>query len=216
MKRFESTKIKRIKTMSDESEMLKTKNYLEYRLFRQNDKYTTADYIDYLTSGKYTSFDQISEYIEITAKILKIDLSERNLIFNKISSIRQIADRKFADNEQLTELEDNHRKMMCYSHKTKIHWGIYAETTIRDILINDPEYILWCIINLDHFFTVNYIFVLTEVRRSENYLKAMEINAIKSLIDREWTYTDDEGDYDTGDNFDAFEGDYLAWFNYNQ
>ncbi|WP_375449295.1 hypothetical protein [uncultured Nostoc sp.] len=214
MKTFVSSQAKCIRRMSDEAQMLRMKNNCESILNQEESNYTASEYVEFLISGKYKLFDILQDYIEITARIANVDLSEDNILFNKINSIRKNSLKKRFNNEVITEEESNFEKLMCYRHQAKVHWGIYAENSIKDILINDPEYILWCIINLDHFFIGNYVFAINVIRKSEYYLPAIEMNSIKRLIETEWKQ--EEGDCNIWGNFDAFEGDHLSWFNYNQ
>ncbi len=71
---------------------------------------------------------------------------------------------------------------MIYRTTSKIGFGKYEYEKISEIIEKDPNYILWCIINLEHF--ALYVEDLWNpiLRSQPNYNLAIEYNLIKELF----------------------------------
>lgn len=128
-------------------------------------------------------------YYTCLKKNFNLQINETNQIYIKYDSLKHSILSKLEENKVLTEEESNTRKMMIYQFHYMVHWGNYAET---EILKNDIEYILWCLINLDHFAIVKRLFLLPQARKHRYFIDAFEINSIKQLIVEKWQQSDDK------------------------
>ncbi len=177
-----------------------------------------------------------SEYIDFVIKYHRLNITHTNPIFIKLDNTKKSIENKIKIGEILSDYEDDVRKLIHYKSFYTIHWGINSGKSISEILINNPEYFLWSVVNLVHFSIDNNIFfMLHYFDVDSNYLKAIEINLIKHLIIEKWGTDDDFTNTDEGNNFDdsgpesygydswddmvfntAFEGNIDAWNHYNQ
>lgn len=176
------------------------------------------------------------EYIKIVISLFDLNISETNPIFKRLDKTKQLINNKLENNEALSEYEDNVRKLLVYKTFYTVSWGQYAGNDLASIINDDQEYLLWCIINLEHFSIDNAVFLIRSFQNETQYLAALEINLIKQLILEKWGDDDNDedgyyngpDDYDDGpssygyDSWDemafneAFEGDIDAWNHYNQ
>ncbi len=177
------------------------------------------------------------EYVNTISRVLNLDISEKNPLYTKFDETKQLIQSKLENNETLSEYEDNIRKLLIYKTFYTVHWGNYAETEISSIIEKDPEYVLWCILNLEHFAIDKSIFLIQRIQNEPQYINALLVNSIKHLIVEKWgtdddddddDYYDDPDDYDDGPGaygydswddmafYEAFEGDIDAWNHYNQ
>jgi tetratricopeptide (TPR) repeat protein len=151
-----------------------------------------------------------------------IVLDENSLIYQELDRLKTVYLEKISysvpscvlkhkDNPEPTEDEVNANKLMKYLPNYKIGFGNYAGNTIKEILEKDPHYLLWCIVNLHHFAIGNSLLMNKGFIEDELYLKAIEINLIKTKLVEDWTPEQDEdrdyggyndNDYDR-DTFDA-------------
>jgi len=179
-------------------------------------------------------YELSNEYVDFLVKFNNLNISPTNPIFVKLDSIKKSIEKKIKTGEMLSEEEIDIKKLILYQPFYNMHWGTYSGKLISDIFNEDAMYLLWCIINLNHFSTSNTLFLVKYIRNHQDYLKAMEINLIKHLIIEKWG-TDNYGNFkkakkpydDSGpesydfDSWDemafktAFEGDIDAWNNYN-
>ncbi len=220
------------------------------RGFLEQDKFVEAQnyydlYINELNSNldfnKFLVLQEIKEeYIYTVSRVFNLDLSKSNPLYKKFDETKQLIQTKFENNISLTEYEENVRKLLIYRPSYFVHWGNYAGVVISRIIEKDPEYLLWCILNLDHFAIDKSIFLLQKIQYEPQYLNALLVNSIKHLIIEKWgpdddddededdDYNDNPDDYDDGPGaygyrswdemafYEAFEGDIDAWNHYNQ
>jgi len=81
--------------------------------------------------------------------------------------------------EDITEYEVNAKKLIEYKKNYKIGFGKNNERKIIDLISEDPEDIISCIINLKHFAISNLLLLSEDLIKCKNYLYAVEINIIK-------------------------------------
>ena len=84
----------------------------------------------------------------------------------------------FTKYEKYLESDRNKIKISCYSYKSKLNFGVHQGKYIYQVLEKDSEYILWCMINLEHFCLTS---LEIEFLKKENKLfeKAVLINSAK-------------------------------------
>jgi hypothetical protein len=117
--------------------------------------------------------------------------------------------------------------MKKYYSDTKLTFGKYEGKVIEEILHSDPEYIEWCMINLDHFH-IDHNLVWD---RSNGYdpcdLKPLVPFSMEAAVkNREkgvlWENEADESNaaarwanLKDSDGFDPYEGDQTEWYGHN-
>ncbi len=123
---------------------------------------------------------------------------------------------------ELTEDEINIGKLYLYDFYTTIHWGKYKNNSLKHILYKDPEYILRCIIRLEHFAVDSNFFLLNELKTNPFYFEALEINLIKNLIFEKWKVDEEDPSREEPYRYtdediirEVFEGDIDAWLQFN-
>lgn len=95
--------------------------------------------------------------------------------------------------------------MKFYEHDTVFTFGKYKGKQMGYVLFDDPDYISWCIINLDHFFIEERILYelagIAQVKLSD---EAKEV--LKLKYERFMEYEDD-------DNYDDYfyPSDFINW-----
>jgi hypothetical protein len=92
----------------------------------------------------------------------------------------------------------------------RIGFGNYEGHNLLSIITEDPEYVLWCIINLDHFSINNKLLLNPKLRNEPLYLLALEYNLIKKQIIDKWTPEDDDYNYyghDDSYDYHSYERD---------
>lgn len=175
-----------------------------------------------------------SEYIELIACCLGIEINESNPFFIRLDNSKLSIQKKQASDEDfsinansktidssLTLEEENIDKLRIYYFSEKLHWGQFKNSSIEQIFYKSPRYILWCIITLDHFAIQPYIFLLSKMKSEPLYLKALEIIFFKTMIIEKWpkkpeTPNEEPYRYSDYDTFrDAFDGDIDAWRQFN-
>lgn len=77
-------------------------------------------------------------------------------------------------------------KILNYSLNHKIGFGKYEKQTLNQIIAKDPQYIIWCILNLVHFSVNCSLLVKHEFQIFDNYLLAVEINLFKLDLIKLW------------------------------
>lgn len=63
-----------------------------------------------------------------------------------------------------------------------LRFGKYASKSINEILIIDPNYLIFLILKNNHFAVFNKFFLSEQVKSSPDYYKALEINIIKQEL----------------------------------
>lgn len=172
----------------------------------------------------FTEYDDVfvNGFINILTKSNTINISPTNKFYIKLDDTKN--EIKDLWDHNLTKYQLDVKKLKTYYEWDIINWGKHSKKKISDILVIDPGYILWCIINLDHF-AISYTFFLMKksFRHSSLWIKAIEINLIKILIIGKWEvstfheYDDDNnGNWEDSRFYDGFEGDIDTWNHYNQ
>ncbi|MCB6099668.1 exodeoxyribonuclease X C-terminal domain-containing protein [Flavobacterium psychrophilum] len=200
----------------------KSKQYFE--LFFHNTNYHKAEY--HITLG-LEELDYIYYYICCLCEINHINIYENSFYDYLNEQIFDIKE-KLTKKIKLTEHEKNVFSMKIYSIHEILKWGKYSNVKIEEIIIKDPNYILWCIINIDHFSISTSLFLYDEVKFCKLYYKALEMNLIKihaqdwkdfeiDLGEKSTELEDDYGEYNDEYNFKyGFDGNDEAWDCHNQ
>ena len=199
----------------------------------------------YFEINKNVDFEDLENYSEIIKEYLdfivlknNLNISETNPVFIEYERTKQKIEERQVSAEGFSEYENDVRKLIIYKQSYIVHWGINRGKSIVEILDRNPEYLIWCVVNLHHFsIDSNIFFRIHYYSDDSQYIKAIEINLIKHLIIEKWGTDDDDdfnnfdGDRDDGgsgpesygyDSWDdmafntAFEGDIDAWNHYNQ
>lgn len=178
----------------------------------------------YLQDHKFEYLYEVETYLKVLVKSHdpSIDLSENSFIYQELDRLKTVYLEKISysvpscvlkhkDNPEPTEDEINANKLMKYLSTYKIGFGNYTGDTIKEVLEKDPHYLLWCIVNLHHFAISNSLLMDKRFIEDELYLKAIEINLMKTKLIEDWTPEQDEdssyGGYDDNDydrdTFDA-------------
>ena len=89
--------------------------------------------------------------------------------------------------------------MKSYNLETTMNFGKYKGKTLREILTANPNYVNWCLINVDYFHISNS--TLTEIEINEPCFKlnkeALEMQKSKEItwsktLERDYRNTDDD------------------------
>jgi hypothetical protein len=205
-----------------------------YILFRYEHLADAKDFFDLYINGLNEVEDIealkaiCTDYLKIISKINSLNITYSNPIYKKIDDTQDAIRGKILriGHEEFSESENNIFNLDIYNLSNTIRWGKYKGKDINEVIIQDHQYILWCIANLDHFAIENVIFLFDRIRSDPSYIATLEINLIKTELFIDWDeYRDelesgDDGDYPGGSGWDdgfnsAFEGDRTAWDLYN-
>lgn len=160
----------------------------------------------------------VDKFIDVLTKSNRINISPTNKYYIQVDNTKN--EIKSINESVLTNYQLNVRKLKKYNEWDYIHWGKYSEKKISDILNIDPNYILWSIINLEHFALSGTFFLMKRIRHNSLLLKGLEINEIKKIIIDKWEVsTNHEYDNESWEDsrfYDGFEGDIDTWNHYNQ
>lgn len=142
-------------------------------------------------------------------------ISQENQIIKESPLIKDCTDKILKIKESIKKQKE--KGIIIYKAEDIISFGKYEGRSISSIIEFDPYYILWCIINLNHFcirqnLAMNPIFDKYSIR-----VKSLSVNISKNEIfyERE-NANNSRGYYEELGDYDAFEGDQIAWLNYNQ
>jgi hypothetical protein len=166
-------------------------------------------------------FNLISFYLEILSNINNVKLSEieQNARFIELKTIKQTIAYKQSKGLELTEKESNVSKMLEYKFDFHLNWGIHAGSSIFELLVKETEYLLWCIINLDHVIVPSMIFCLPIVQQQPTYHEALTANMIKLCCHRDYSYTEPseeyEDEYDSNDDWESSSEKYGDAYGYD-
>ncbi|MEQ5789759.1 hypothetical protein J4E06_01770 [Muricauda sp. NFXS6] len=103
--------------------------------------------------------------------------------------------KKINSNEELSQEEQNIRKLMVYHMPFKFNWGKYKNRVISSILEEDPEYLLWCVIHVSHFSLNELIFLHPKIRSNRLFMPSLKENFVKLDMVKEWSFN-----YGIGEN----------------
>jgi len=90
-------------------------------------------------------------------------------------------------------------KLVEYTTGSEIEFGKYKNRLVEDILNENPNYILWCIININNFMINGISFNLNRWNGSIFFRHALEINIAKLMI---YELFEDEPYYESNDDFE--------------
>jgi tetratricopeptide (TPR) repeat protein len=149
-------------------------------------------------------------YFQSILKVKKPDIliDSENPIFKRLDSLKFSYRRKKGEGKVVLEEEENVNKLMQYQSDDAIDFGNYEAEVLSAIIKKDPHYVLWGIINLDHFSINNSLFLNGQIKAEPDYLFALEINLIKELIIEAWWYPDEKEKNDEPDGYydDEYDG----------
>ena len=131
----------------------------------------------------------------IKLKYPSISIDEFHPIFIKYDDLKRNYLNKIENNKEPTKEEENVNKLLVYHLNYKIGFGKYKGTILYEIILQDPQFILKCIINLDHFTVSDCFFLFENVRDQPEYLLALEYNLIKKLIIRKYKSMNKDGTF---------------------
>ncbi|MDT3403570.1 exodeoxyribonuclease X C-terminal domain-containing protein [Mucilaginibacter terrae] len=119
---------------------------------------------------------------------------------------------------------ENLLKLKMYTSQDYLEWGKYQGKKISEVLLLDFEYLLWCLINLDHFSIDPPFFIYFFLLTKKDLKKEIEFNLIKQLLYSNYLEedseleTDDRSNYYYGYNssdefnfYEGYEGNNDAW-----
>jgi hypothetical protein len=100
--------------------------------------------------------------------------------------------------------------MKEYTQNSLLKFGKYNGSILEDIAKTDPNYINWCIINLDHFYLSEE--ALEELRTNSGLVVSEEANLALEQKRSEISDASDSNDYDFDDyerrTYDDYNGSY--------
>lgn len=164
-------------------------------------------YSNCIIEGVELSDHDANKYLIATIQISghKITIDENNQYYKRLVDLRASYFKKNDNNIDVTEAEKNANKLMQYGLNHHIGFGNYKDDKICDIAQKDPHYILWCILNLEHFSVDNSILLKFNFKDDPLYVQAIEINLIKELV---IVNNDDDDDNNYYQNSDDSYDDY--------
>jgi len=137
-------------------------------------------------------YKHVNSYIEFLIHFYDLEISPNSVIYRHYNKIRDYINEKIEDKIPLTKNESSIFRMNCYKITDLINWGKYKGRFVGEIIESDPEYLLWCILSIDHFAIENVCF-LTEGFRIHKWFKiALETNLIKLDLIIHWRNKEDE------------------------
>jgi tetratricopeptide (TPR) repeat protein len=140
----------------------------------------------------------------LKSKNKELLLDESNPIYIKLDRLKKSYEEKIYNIESPSEEEENTNKLIQYGLNHKIGFGNYKGKDIAEIISIEPDYLLWCIINLEHFSVENSILANPIFKEQKDYDKAIQINLIKELIIDKWGTSSSIENYSYGCNTKDF------------
>lgn len=132
----------------------------------------------------------------------KTELSSNNSTYKRLQGLRDEYNMKVERNYweviepmPFTQSELNVVKLIQYQGEYKIGFGKYNGESINNIIEINPDFIPSCIIFLEHFSVSNSLLINRKLSCSKMYLKAIEINLIKTILIEKWKNEADEERY---------------------
>ncbi len=144
-------------------------------------------FIYYPDSILYNIYD-VNKYLStiLLREGKNIQNYETNPIFIELNNLKVSSIEKLKENADLSKDEENISKLIKYEYSTFLGFGKYKNKKINEIVLINPHYILWCIINLKHFAVNEFILALPEFRNQPLLTLAIEFNLIKGFILEKW------------------------------
>jgi len=170
-------------------------------LIKAEKVYNEGDFIrakalfeDYFATENNISENDLKIYLLSVLKINNPDISidETNPIYYRLNALKTSYTEKVKNGGKLIEDEINANKLLMYLSNYTIGFGIYEGENLSSIISNDPEYVLWCIINLDHFSINKILFTNPKFKNEPLFPLAIEHNLIKEKILEKWKTAEDE------------------------
>ncbi|WP_165806010.1 exodeoxyribonuclease X C-terminal domain-containing protein [Marixanthomonas spongiae] len=150
----------------------------EFKLghFHLAEKYINL-YLDNVDKKYYGKLIQF--YLIILIKNHSLNYGKQTMYYNNLQMSKDRILEKLNNFIELENSEIGLQKLMVYKFDYYIHWGKYDGSSIIDIMNDDPNYILWCILNLEHFIIELKLFLYKSIRKNKSYLSALEVNLTK-------------------------------------
>jgi tetratricopeptide (TPR) repeat protein len=141
-------------------------------------------------------------------------LGEGNSIFTRLDELKTSYKEKTEIDEGFSDEEENASKLIRYQSSYNIGFGKYEGESLAKAIEIDSYYIIWCIINLEHFSISKALFLDEKIKSDPDYLIALDHNLNKELIIKKWNPTgdnnyrksEDDNYYNDRDTFDALTG----------
>jgi len=168
---------------------------------------------DYIADDTILNDSDLNIYLLSLLKNINHEKSidETNHIYIRLDALKSSYVEKLVNGGKFSEEEENINKLMEYKSNYKIGFGNYEGQNISSIIEEDPEYVLWCIINLEHFSINKTLFLNPKLKCETLFLLALEHNLIKEKIIEKWLTNgddyDDDYDYDYIDHYDHYDRD---------
>lgn len=128
-------------------------------------------------------------------------IDNTNQIYIRLDTLKSLYSKKVENQDELTEEEENANKLMEYQSNYRVGFGNYEGEILSSIINKDPKYVLWCIVNLDHFSINKALLSNPKLRNEPLFFSALEHNLIKEKIIEKWTLDEDDYDYDYRDDY---------------
>lgn len=158
----------------------------EARILFENDNYQhcAEKYKECLNVDQGLLKTDINKYFICLVKVhdAKIKIDKNNPHYKRLEDLRKSYSEKIDNGEEGTEEEENANKLMQYGLGYQIKFGNYQNEKICDIADKDPHYILWCIVNLEHFSVHNTTLLKQDFIEDPLFTTAIEINLLKELL----------------------------------
>lgn len=126
--------------------------------------------------------------------------------------------------------------MKEYTQNSLVKFGMYKGYKLEDIVKTNPKYIIWCVVNLDHFYlseetienlkSISYRFKISEKAKQVLEQKRKEMYGTADIYDCDYDYPDrktyddyngsyaqDQMGWSDQDINDVFGGDADAYWN---
>ena len=162
----------------------------------------------YMSNGGVLSEKDSTSYLISLLKLIKgIELNETNESYKLFLNLRNSYSQKVENGLEFTSDEENAAFLICYKANYRLGFGEHEGQTIEQLISSEPDYIIWCIINLYHFSIENKLLINESLKYRRQYLISVEINLIKNnLIEKERnkkmeSEDDDFPDYDLSDYY---------------
>lgn len=93
--------------------------------------------------------------------------------------------------------------MKLYTVETTLTFGKYNGKSIRDILVIQPSYLDWCIINLEHFYLDDD--VIESMEATNKFKISSQAQGILSKKKQNWLTQNNDSDYNYNRDADYYK-----------